>query len=202
MLVRNFTQKQLHYVQVFSTVYGIGKAACDRMAADCAHELKKSNVAMVSLWPGPVKTEFITENVIQKPKGKIIENDNTYKCMYFERFVPNTIDFIFAKLTENASKGELQNAQMFESLGETMEFAGMAVSHLAMDPKKMDKSGRILMTCDLAREYGYKDLDGTLHDLRSVSLQLNANGHPWLAALVPGFVRVPLTILHLGGNKF
>ena len=55
----------------FPTVYGIGKAACDRMAADCAHELKKSNVAMVSLWPGPVKTEFITENVIQKPKGKM-----------------------------------------------------------------------------------------------------------------------------------
>ena len=108
----------------------------------------------------------------------------------------------FFEFIENASKGELQNAQMFESLGETMEFAGMAVSHLAMDPKKMDKSGRILMTCDLAREYGYKDLDGTLHDLRSVSLQLNANGHPWLAALVPGFVRVPLTILHLGSNKF
>ena len=43
------------------------------MAADCAHELKKSNVAMVSLWPGPVKTEFITENVIQKPKGNIMK---------------------------------------------------------------------------------------------------------------------------------
>ena len=70
----------------FPTVYGIGKAACDRMAADCAHELKKSNVAMVSLWPGPVKTEFITENVIQKPKGKIMIKRNTSKYfrIYFE----------------------------------------------------------------------------------------------------------------------
>ena len=178
---------------LFNAPYGIGKAACDRMAADCAFELKKDKVTMVSLWPGPVKTEFITENVIEKPKGKLIQK-SILNCTL------SLIDFFH--LLENASKGELDNAKMFESLGETMEFAGMAVSHLAMDPKKMDKTGRILMTCDLAREYGYKDLDGSLHDLRSVSLHLNAKGHTWLAALVPGFVRVPLTVLHLGGNKF
>ena len=83
-----------------------------------------------------------------------------------------------------------------------MEFAGMAVSHLAKDPKKMDKTGRILMTCDLAREYGFKDLDDSLHDLRSVSLQLNEMGHTWLASIIPGFVRVPLTLLHMYSNKF
>ena len=49
---------------LFNPVYGIGKAAMDRMAADCAFELKKDNVTMVSLWPGPVKTEYIEENVI------------------------------------------------------------------------------------------------------------------------------------------
>ena len=49
---------------LFNVAYGVGKAGCDRMAADCAYELKKQNVAMVSLWPGPVKTEFIQENVI------------------------------------------------------------------------------------------------------------------------------------------
>ena len=31
------------------------QAGCDRMAADCAVELKDKNVTMVSLWPGPVK---------------------------------------------------------------------------------------------------------------------------------------------------
>ena len=59
---------------LFNAPYGIGKAACDRMAADCAFELKKDKVTMVSLWPGPVKTEFITENIINKPKGM-------YECM-------------------------------------------------------------------------------------------------------------------------
>jgi dehydrogenase/reductase SDR family protein 1 len=43
--------------------YGVGKAAVDRMAADCAVELKKQNVAMISLWPGPVRTEYVAKNV-------------------------------------------------------------------------------------------------------------------------------------------
>ena len=30
-----------------------------RMAADCAVELRKSGVTMISLWPGPVKTELL-----------------------------------------------------------------------------------------------------------------------------------------------
>ena len=50
--------------------FGIGKAACDRMASDCAIELKNDNITMVSLWPGPVKTEYNTENIINNPKGK------------------------------------------------------------------------------------------------------------------------------------
>ena len=33
---------------LFNVCYGIGKAAKDRMAADCAHELRKSNVTMIS----------------------------------------------------------------------------------------------------------------------------------------------------------
>ena len=47
---------------VFNCAYGIGKAANDRMAADCGTELRKSNVTMISLWPGPVKTEKIAES--------------------------------------------------------------------------------------------------------------------------------------------
>jgi len=50
---------------LFNVAYGIGKAGVDRMAADCAQELKKNNVAMISLWPGPVKTEYITENILE-----------------------------------------------------------------------------------------------------------------------------------------
>ena len=46
------------------------------MAGDCALELKDHNVAMVSLWPGFVKTENVVENVIQKSKGNCSSSDN------------------------------------------------------------------------------------------------------------------------------
>jgi len=44
---------------LFNVAYGVGKSGVDRMAADCAVELRSHNVAMVSLWPGPVSTEHV-----------------------------------------------------------------------------------------------------------------------------------------------
>ncbi|MGK7952961.1 MAG: SDR family NAD(P)-dependent oxidoreductase [Xenococcaceae cyanobacterium] len=45
---------------IFGVAYGVGKTACDRLAADMAVELKPDNVASISLWPGIVGTEHIT----------------------------------------------------------------------------------------------------------------------------------------------
>ncbi|KAL5016967.1 hypothetical protein ScPMuIL_006556 [Solemya velum] len=56
---------------LFNVPYGVGKASCDRMAVDCAIELRKSNVAMVSLWPGAVRTEFMIHNVIDSKEAPI-----------------------------------------------------------------------------------------------------------------------------------
>ncbi|MBK9748654.1 MAG: SDR family NAD(P)-dependent oxidoreductase [Chloroflexi bacterium] len=42
-----------------NVAYGVSKAAVDRMAADMAHELQETGVAVVSLWPGIVATEMI-----------------------------------------------------------------------------------------------------------------------------------------------
>lgn len=46
---------------MFNVPYGVGKAACDRLAADCAHELRRHGVSYVSLWPGMVQTESLKE---------------------------------------------------------------------------------------------------------------------------------------------
>jgi dehydrogenase/reductase SDR family member 1 len=45
-----------------NTVYGMAKAATDKMAADMAHELRPYKVAAVSLYPGLVRTEGVMEN--------------------------------------------------------------------------------------------------------------------------------------------
>lgn len=46
---------------MFNVAYGVGKAACDRLAADCAVELRPFGVASVALWPGLVRTETLQE---------------------------------------------------------------------------------------------------------------------------------------------
>jgi NAD(P)-dependent dehydrogenase (short-subunit alcohol dehydrogenase family) len=45
---------------IFSVPYGVGKSACDRLAADMAKELKQYNVTSLAIYPGIVGTEQIT----------------------------------------------------------------------------------------------------------------------------------------------
>ncbi|MBB3397322.1 MULTISPECIES: SDR family NAD(P)-dependent oxidoreductase [unclassified Rhizobium] len=45
-----------------NTIYGMAKAAADKMAADFAHELRPHKVAAVALYPGLVRTEAVMQN--------------------------------------------------------------------------------------------------------------------------------------------
>jgi NAD(P)-dependent dehydrogenase (short-subunit alcohol dehydrogenase family) len=45
-----------------NVIYGVSKAATDRLAADMAHELRAHQVAAVSLYPGLVRTERVLRN--------------------------------------------------------------------------------------------------------------------------------------------
>jgi NAD(P)-dependent dehydrogenase (short-subunit alcohol dehydrogenase family) len=42
-----------------NVLYGVGKAAVDKMTADMGHELRDLGVTVVSLWPGLVRTEIV-----------------------------------------------------------------------------------------------------------------------------------------------
>jgi NAD(P)-dependent dehydrogenase (short-subunit alcohol dehydrogenase family) len=44
-----------------NVAYGVSKAATDKMTSDMAHELRQQNVAVVSLYPGLVRTEKVME---------------------------------------------------------------------------------------------------------------------------------------------
>ncbi|MFN6568153.1 SDR family NAD(P)-dependent oxidoreductase [Dendronalium sp. ChiSLP03b] len=50
---------------IFGTAYGAGKAACDRLAADMAVELKPHNITSVSVWPGIVGTEHFSRLALE-----------------------------------------------------------------------------------------------------------------------------------------
>lgn len=152
---------------LFNVPYGVGKAALDRLTQDTAVELKRHNVAVIGVWPGPVKTETINSEIL----------DN--------------------KDAPQASKN------MFDQ-GETPDFAGKAIVHMANDSNTlMKKTGRILLTIDLANEYHFTEDDGTLptdyFTVKQVCLKMK---RPWLAALFPEFVKMPKTLVYLAGYKF
>src|SRR6185436_465938 len=44
-----------------NVAYGVAKAATDKMTSDMSHELRKHNVAVVSIYPGLVRTEKVME---------------------------------------------------------------------------------------------------------------------------------------------
>jgi NAD(P)-dependent dehydrogenase (short-subunit alcohol dehydrogenase family) len=61
---------------IFGVAYGVGKSACDRLAADMAVELKPDNITSVSIWPGIVGTEHISRfaEEISSQEQKIFGN--------------------------------------------------------------------------------------------------------------------------------
>ncbi|MCM6776714.1 SDR family NAD(P)-dependent oxidoreductase [Nocardia sp. CDC159] len=56
-----------HYTH--NAVYGVGKAAVDRLTADLAHDLADTAVTVVSLWPGIVNTELL-QLIPPDPEGR------------------------------------------------------------------------------------------------------------------------------------
>jgi len=159
---------------VFNAAYGVGKAAMDRMAADCGSELQSAGVAMISLMPGAVRTEEIMAKI---GKGEGLGATPGMK----ERFLA----------------------------GETTHFPGRCIVALAKDPNILQRSGKILLTCDLADDYGLFDIDGRVpSNIRSVSAILNT---PWMKIptflkmiswIIPSFIKIPKWMLHLASNKF
>jgi len=58
---------------LFNIPYGMGKVACDRMAADTGLELKKHNVTSISLWPGAVETDTIKASANNQGFRKMLQ---------------------------------------------------------------------------------------------------------------------------------
>ena len=113
-----------------NTVYGVAKAAVDRMTADMAHDLAGAgrDVTVVSLWPGIVDTELL-QTIPPGPDGRRVLS------------LPGEGDFDLAA-------------------AETPRFAGRAVVALASDLDRRRRSGRAFYVADLAADYGFTDVDG------------------------------------------
>ena len=71
------------------------------MSVDCARELKKHNVACVSLWPGGVQTELCMSAI----------NDDNWETKVFSKNKKNQIKFWKFSETKETTEPKLQNKQ-------------------------------------------------------------------------------------------
>src|SRR6185312_15716163 len=71
-----------------NTVYGIAKAATDKMTSDMAHELKPHGIAAVALYPGLVRTE----SVLAAAKSGAFSLDNSESPEFIGRVIAALMD--------------------------------------------------------------------------------------------------------------
>jgi NAD(P)-dependent dehydrogenase (short-subunit alcohol dehydrogenase family) len=55
-----------------NVLYGVGKAALDKMTADMDHELRDQGVSVVSVWPGLVRTEIVELGARRTDDGRAV----------------------------------------------------------------------------------------------------------------------------------
>jgi NAD(P)-dependent dehydrogenase (short-subunit alcohol dehydrogenase family) len=69
-------------------------------------------------------------------------------------------------------------SEVLDREAQSPEYVGRAVVHLAMDPKILARTGRILEVGQLAREYGFRDIDGRLWDYHGTIARKPRPGWP------------------------
>jgi NAD(P)-dependent dehydrogenase (short-subunit alcohol dehydrogenase family) len=155
---------------IFGVAYGAGKAACDRLAADMAVELKPHNVASISIWPGIVGTEHFSSLADQMTQE---DANNLMKSIFSERYnweTPLLTGRVIAYLTGESSANIMR------------------------------RTGRVQIVAELARQHGIVDEDGTRPvSLRSLRffLPFALPGLRQYSSLIPD-IKVPWPLLLIG----
>jgi NAD(P)-dependent dehydrogenase (short-subunit alcohol dehydrogenase family) len=101
-------------------LHDLGHECLNRLVMSLSMEMKKSQVAVVGLNPGFMRTERVLMYMTSEERKKQFRFD----------------------------------------LSESPEYIGRAVAALAADASVFQKNGKLLWVADLAKEYGFTDVDG------------------------------------------
>jgi dehydrogenase/reductase SDR family protein 1 len=164
---------------LFNVAYGVGKAALDRMSVDCGLELKKHNVACLSLMLGAAKTEKMV-NLVSGSNGEKLK---------LKSDPSNKQDTSFKKMVEE---------------GESVEFGGKIIAHMSQNPKIMKYTKKIVSGSDYAQTYDIKDIDGKVHvsyrSLKSLGPYILPKNLHYLTNYAPNF-KIPQFLIDVANSK-
>ena len=124
-----------------SVYYDLAKVAVNRLAYSQGHELAPHGATAVSLTPGWLRSEMMLEN----------------------------FGVTEANWRDALNPGRAQNGQPVAppdfALSETPRYVGRAVVSLALDPDRARWNQLSVSSGELARVYGFTDIDGTSPDV-------------------------------------
>lgn len=123
-----------------SVYYDLAKAAVNRLAFSQGHELKPHGATAVAITPGWMRSEIMLDAFAVNP--------DTWR----EALDPGRAD----RGLPVAPPGFAQS--------ESTRFVGRAVAALAADRNRMRWNQKSVSAAELAREYGFTDVDGTQPD--------------------------------------
>ncbi|KAF3858611.1 hypothetical protein F7725_011812 [Dissostichus mawsoni] len=168
---------------LFNVPYGVGKAAVSSHLDLDYVNINTSAVKLVSV----IKNDFVGEWLLS------VCGPERYNRVGFS-----------AHIGERTPEGADSKIKDVFINGETTELSGMCIVNLAKDKSLMSLSGKVLLTCDLARRYGFQDVDGrSVTDYTSLKFLLTQVPYlSWLSVVTPSFLHLPRFVLTLASNRF
>lgn len=118
--------------------YDLVKISVIRLAFAMARELRRAGITSVALTPGFLRSERVLEH-----------------------FKVTEANWKEARKRGDANSRNQNDAPSDFMVSESPRYIGRAVVSLAADRKALEKTGRVFSSWNLAREYGFTDLDGT-----------------------------------------
>lgn len=124
-----------------SVYYDLAKVAVNRLAFSQGHELAPHGATAVSITPGWMRSEMM------------LENFGVTQSNWRDALDPS-----------RAEKGQPVAPPDF-AFSETPRYVGRAITSLALDPQRARWNQQSLSSGELARVYGFTDVDGTSPDI-------------------------------------
>jgi hypothetical protein len=178
---------------LFNVPYGVGKAGLDRMSADMALELRKKKICCVSLWPGAgvlylapprARVLLITPSEHGNNQGA---SQRESKCKQSRASAPCVLkcpsQCVYCRpkrCSRTQKRPSLSAAALLRLPLVHAQCCPCAAKQLSLtivllDRQVMNKTGRVLITGELADEYRLTDIDGRRPDsFRQLSTHLGS----------------------------